>query len=36
MMNLLNKRGSYPHCIQNYAVVKANITATNFRVYEVH
>ena len=32
MMNLLYKRGSYPHCMQNPAIVKA----TNFRVYEVN
>jgi hypothetical protein len=44
MMNLLYKDGSYPHCIQNRAIlmanvkanVKANIKATNFNVYEVN
>mgnify|MGYP007003112135 CR=1 FL=1 len=36
MMNLLYKRGSYPHCMQNPVIVMACVKATNFRVYEVN
>ena len=36
MMNLLYKDGSYPHCIQNRAILVANVKAANFNVYEVN
>jgi hypothetical protein len=40
MMNLLYKDGSYPHCMQNRAIFKANVKAdvkaSNFNVYEVN